>query len=220
MAHRESQRKVILDAAEDLFIQKGIDAATIGQIATAGGVTRATIYQYFANKQEIAWALFENVIAGWHEDAERDVLSAITSGADRIEKFLHSALNFAIHDPRQAGFLAQFNVLYARERFSRRMVEVFQHEFGPRGNFIITILQEGVADGSLRPGLDPALTHSAILNFAAAIQLRVGLLGTLVEVEYGMSNDNIFREMVRIFVDGLRAERPCADPADAKSTKE
>jgi AcrR family transcriptional regulator len=74
-AHRESQRKSILDAAEDLFILKGIEGTTIGLIEIDSGVTRATIYQYFANKQEIAWALFDNVLAGWREDTERDVLS-------------------------------------------------------------------------------------------------------------------------------------------------
>ncbi len=221
-AHRQNQRHAILEAAEDVFIAKGIDVATIGEIATASGVTRATIYQYFANKQEIAWALFENVVAQWREDAERDALTANGCGADRIERFLLSALDFALCDPRQASFLAQFNILYSKERFSGRMTEVFHEGFGPRENFMIEILGHGLADGSLRPDLDIALALSAILNFSAAIQLRLGLLGTLVEVEYGMSNSRIFREMIRFYVDGMRvAHAPASllQERDANTTE-
>jgi hypothetical protein len=85
------------------------------------------------------------------------------------------------------------------------MREALHHGFGPRGNFLSGILSDGLADGSLRADLDIALAFPAILNFTAAIQLRLGLLGTLVEVEYGMSNQRIFREMIRLFVDGMRA---------------
>ncbi|HEY3290953.1 MAG TPA: TetR/AcrR family transcriptional regulator [Anaerolineae bacterium] len=203
--HRQNQRQAILDSAEELFGRMGIDAVTMSQVASAAHMTRATLYQYFSNKQEIAWAIFESVIAQWRSDLEREVLPNPGSGCDKLERFLYSALDFAIHDPRQAGFLAQFNVLYARERFNGRMSEAFAQGFGNGGNFMLTLIQDGIVDGSLRPDIDPMVAASAMLNFTAAIQLRLGLLGTLVEAEYGMSSETIFRQMVRIFIDGLRA---------------
>ena len=47
--HRERQRDRILMTAEQLFIRDGIDNVSIADIADAVGMTRATIYRYFAN---------------------------------------------------------------------------------------------------------------------------------------------------------------------------
>jgi AcrR family transcriptional regulator len=45
--HRENQREWILEVAENLFIEKGIEKVTIADIATASRLTRATLYRYF-----------------------------------------------------------------------------------------------------------------------------------------------------------------------------
>lgn len=48
------QRACILDAAENLFLQNGLESASMVDIASAAGITRVTLYRYFANKDEIA----------------------------------------------------------------------------------------------------------------------------------------------------------------------
>ena len=44
----------ILDAAETLFLEKGIDSTSMGDISTLLGISRVTVYRYFANRDEIA----------------------------------------------------------------------------------------------------------------------------------------------------------------------
>lgn len=46
-------REAIASAAEDLFVHKGIQAATMDGIAKKSGYSKATLYVYFANKEEI-----------------------------------------------------------------------------------------------------------------------------------------------------------------------
>jgi AcrR family transcriptional regulator len=55
--HRDNQRERILDTAERLFIQEGIDNVSISAIADAVRIARRTLYQYFPDKQEISWAI-------------------------------------------------------------------------------------------------------------------------------------------------------------------
>ena len=50
----DEQRASILDAAEELFLQKGIENTSIGDIAAQAGVSRITVYRYFANRDEMA----------------------------------------------------------------------------------------------------------------------------------------------------------------------
>jgi len=50
----DEQRICILDAAEQLFLQNGLENTSMVDIATAAGITRVTLYRYFANRDSIA----------------------------------------------------------------------------------------------------------------------------------------------------------------------
>ncbi len=47
-------RRRILDAAEALFLDKGIESTSMGDISARLGISRVTMYRYFANRDEIA----------------------------------------------------------------------------------------------------------------------------------------------------------------------
>lgn len=46
-------REAILDAAEDLFYEKGVAGTSLSQIAAAAGMTRGAIYWHFENKLDL-----------------------------------------------------------------------------------------------------------------------------------------------------------------------
>lgn len=50
----EELRARILETAEALFLERGIESTAMGDIASRLGVSRVTIYRYFANRDEIA----------------------------------------------------------------------------------------------------------------------------------------------------------------------
>jgi AcrR family transcriptional regulator len=62
-AHRERQRKRILDAAEKLFVERGIDRVTMAELTAASGLQPSTMYQYFSKKDDIVWAIVGNIMA-------------------------------------------------------------------------------------------------------------------------------------------------------------
>src|SRR3954454_2295644 len=67
-AHRERQGRRILDAAERLFDEHGLDRAPMADIPAASGVRASTIYQYFSHKDEIVWAILHELFT---QDVER-----------------------------------------------------------------------------------------------------------------------------------------------------
>jgi AcrR family transcriptional regulator len=58
-----AKRRQILDGARAVFLSQGFDAASMGEIARAAGVSKGTLYVYFENKEE----LFEAMV---HEQCE------------------------------------------------------------------------------------------------------------------------------------------------------
>jgi TetR/AcrR family transcriptional regulator, acrAB operon repressor len=52
-------RNRILDAAEQVFFDKGVSRTTLADIASQAGVTRGAIYWHFANKGDLFTAMFD-----------------------------------------------------------------------------------------------------------------------------------------------------------------
>jgi len=48
--HRDATQRRIIAAARKVFVKKGYTRATIGEIITAAGVSRATLYLHFDSK--------------------------------------------------------------------------------------------------------------------------------------------------------------------------
>src|SRR3978361_663378 len=55
-----SKRRQILDGARKVFMDLGFDGASMGEIARSAGVSKGTLYVYFADKSR----LFEAIVEG------------------------------------------------------------------------------------------------------------------------------------------------------------
>jgi AcrR family transcriptional regulator len=54
-----SKRRQILDGARKMFMNLGFDGASMGEIARAAGVSKGTLYVYFADKSRLFEAIVE-----------------------------------------------------------------------------------------------------------------------------------------------------------------
>src|SRR5262249_31910549 len=101
-----------------------------------------------------------------------------------------------------------FDAMYARDWPVERLLSL-ESRLQPRPFQAFTeLVQDGIADGSLRPDLDPALTLHAVINAVIGAQRRLASLGSKVELEYGQPVHRLFRETVRILLAGLGNPNP------------
>jgi AcrR family transcriptional regulator len=77
-----SKRRQILDGASKVFMNLGFDGASMGEIARAAGVSKGTLYVYFADKSRLFEAIveqeaFEQRKLDFNFDPERDVATTL-----------------------------------------------------------------------------------------------------------------------------------------------
>jgi AcrR family transcriptional regulator len=202
--HRERQRRRILEAAEELFDQKGIDRVTMTEIISATDLRASTIYQYFSSKDDIVWAILEGMLVEFAARAKEATDKAKTS-FDKITALLELMADDLINNQAKVRFMAQFDTMYARDWSAERLLTL-EAQLYPEGfRYLGGLIREGVSDGSLRDDLDPELTMHAVMNAVVGTQRRLASLGNRVELEYGQPIGSLFRETTRVMLRGLRA---------------
>jgi AcrR family transcriptional regulator len=77
-----SKRRQILDGAGKVFMDLGFDGASMGEIARAAGVSKGTLYVYFADKNRLFEAIVEREMfdqqkVAFNFDPARDVATTL-----------------------------------------------------------------------------------------------------------------------------------------------
>jgi AcrR family transcriptional regulator len=77
-----SKRRQILDGARRVFMDLGFDGASMGEIARAAGVSKGTLYVYFADKNRLFEAIVEQEMLeqsrlAFNFDPDRDVATTL-----------------------------------------------------------------------------------------------------------------------------------------------
>lgn len=77
---KENTRARLVRASLDVFVDEGIDGATVDDLVRAAGFTRGAFYSNFSSKEEVFTALFDEVTAELIAIANTAVGSAVSDG--------------------------------------------------------------------------------------------------------------------------------------------
>jgi TetR/AcrR family transcriptional regulator len=169
---RESRQRFILDAARRLFASRGIEEATMEEIAAEVGYTRRTLYAYFRSREEILLqVLSEDLRSRWALQKE-----AITRGATGLEKVrIWAQVLYAVsRDNPQTLRLQIYSDFKGinRKRTGDDAFSRFEAANQELAEGLREIFRLGVADGSLRGDLNIDLCISQFLQSLRAVLHR------------------------------------------------
>jgi AcrR family transcriptional regulator len=153
----------VLDAAEQILIEKGVLALTTNLIASRSGVNISSIYKFFPNKHSVILALFERHLK-IRIDHVREAIEAIGTDPDwRI------ALDRAVERSYEARRLAPSTIVVLRAMLSsQELYEVDQAARTELAQLFATALRERtrIDDAHLlRIARCMVETSMALLNF-------------------------------------------------------
>ena len=156
-ANPQNLRDQILDAAEELFSEKGYAGTSIEEIIEKAGCSKSTFYHYFDSKDEVSSApdMFDRRYTVWYEKVKDKGLSSLELLRELTEVFLQC--NEEIYDMDRA-------IAICRHQLSKKGVD-YMSGLRPYNRIIRTIMQEGQKKGEIRSDIS-FVELSKILSLA------------------------------------------------------
>jgi AcrR family transcriptional regulator len=194
------RRQLVLDAAESVFLELGYSTASMDDIARRAGMSKRTLYRFFATKE----ALFAAVIAG-----RRAILEAMMSGQEFsrrespdnvLRSYLGKLARFVLA-PRQA---ALYRLVIAESLRIPELAHAFYREGPCKARAVLehwlTTQNDQGALAVPDPERDAAMLCSMVIS---ELQMRF-LVGELRAPDDAMIDAAVNRA-VHVFLRGARA---------------
>lgn len=146
VTRRAKRREAILAAAKRLFLDKGFDAVSMGEIVRASGGSLSTLYELFESK--------EGVLAAIVVEDKRETLDLMRRLIDRhappreMLSILVNDLHAEFFQPDMIGMLRLIMTESLRNDELNRLLQ--ESAFTPFDTLLITLFRQWTADGTAK----------------------------------------------------------------------
>lgn len=164
-----------LDKAVHVFCERGYHAASIGDLTEATGLTSGSLYKAFKDKR----GLYVAALTHYKDSRDAELRAALASGRTGLER-VHAALrHYAEASHGERGRLGCLVINSATElaTFDAELARWVAQSLRRNEALLTGLLREGLADGSVPPHVDPAVTGRLLLCLIQGMRV-VGKTGT------------------------------------------
>jgi len=201
---KQARPQELLDAALKLFVERGFAAARMEEVAALAGVSKGTLYLYYASKEELLKAVIRERLSNEIEAGALEVSQHVGTHADLLRNLLaHWWLR--VFDSPASGV---FKLIITEVRSFPDLAEYYFREVVEPGSQLIGgVLQRGIAAGEFRPVNVEAAVHSLVLPMVM-LCLHKHSLGACAPVESLLDPREFVHRHIDLLLNGLAAVAP------------
>ena len=205
---KEARPGELLDAALDLFVEKGFAATRSEEVAARAGVSKGTLFLYFPSKEELFKAVVRENISGRFSEWNDEFEAFEGSTADMVRYCMRMWWE-RIGATRASGIT---KLMIGEARNFPDLAAFYQQEvIVPSTALIRRILQRGMDRGEFRPlDLDYAV-YSIVAPMVFLIMMKHSL-GACRPDDYPLDPERYVHSQVETLINGL-CVRPQEDAA-------
>lgn len=145
---KEARPAEIVAAALEVFVERGFSAARLTDVARRAGVTKGTVYLYFASKEALFKAMVRETIVPAIAAGEQMVSAHRGSAADLFRQLLVGWWRL-IGETNLSGIP---KLVMAEAGNFPELARFYYDEVIQRGHRLVgTVLERGIASGEFRP---------------------------------------------------------------------
>ena len=142
----DERKNQILNAAEEVFTQKGLDLARMDDIAEETGLSKGTLYLYFKSKDDLIIAILDRIFQSAFGQLDMSK-NAELSATEAINEFTEEAIRDYKKMLRLMPIAYEFLALAFRNKLVQKALkQYFEHYI----NVLTPTIQRGIESGELR----------------------------------------------------------------------
>lgn len=166
--HKEQRRQAILNAAEQVFLGKGYQLATVDDIAVRCGLSVGALYRYFASKSDIMLTLMDERLG-----RTPDLLERLTSGVggpwEQITRCVDIyVLALRVRHPSTGRLLL---VAWGEALQDRVVRDGLLRRFSGVVDYLSAVIALGIKSGDFQPNAEPRVLASLLMCLADGVTL-------------------------------------------------
>jgi AcrR family transcriptional regulator len=155
----EQAEQAIIDAALELFAERGVEGVCVEAVAAKAGVGKATIYRRWPSKEELLIAALGSLKSPMPDP----------QGAT-VREDLVQMVDVMVRDAADPRYARQFAMLHGEgENYPKLMARYYETIVQPRREVIKAALRRGIDRGELRADLD---VDVAMLTLTGTVMAR------------------------------------------------
>lgn len=198
MSAKGSTEAKILDAAAELFAERGYSGTTTRLLAERAGVNEVTVFRLLGNKTGILAALFARMGA--------DGVAAAAARGEIPDDAREALMLLARQEFESA---VRYGALAVRMVFERRVSPEVAELFveGPAQNYmeLVSRFSAWQEAGQVRADLDPRVMAEAFTSLTSSFVMYRQVMGLQLTGE--MPGEETMRQLVEVFLGGVLADR-------------
>lgn len=198
-------REELLDAAEQVFRERGVGHASLAEVADAASVTRGAIYHHFASKAQLFQAMVERADMPIETAFEAFEQAEQHGTSNPMEVFRRQGILALQHLAESKRVQNVYEVLFLRCEYTDELASVGEQELRKREQCMakcMAVLDQAVAAGQLPPDTDTKIAAQGAFSFVG------GLMRDWVQSPRSFDLKSAAPQMIDIYVAGLRANPP------------
>ncbi|MGZ4203060.1 MAG: TetR/AcrR family transcriptional regulator [Thermoleophilaceae bacterium] len=198
-------RSCLMQAAAKVFARRGLQQASIDEVAEQAGYTKGAFYANFKNKEELFLAMLDERFAERLGEIER-ILGGEEAPEEQARQAGADFTRAVIADPEWERLFFEFASYAARD-------DGFREELVTRYRALRGRVSAALQDRAERDGISPPLPLEQISLMTFAMAKGVAL-EKLLEPE--VVDDELYGTMLMIFFTGLRTLAEASAPSAAR----
>lgn len=173
--HREERKNLILQAAKEVFINKGFNATTIQDIINHSGVSRGGVYTYFKNTEDI----FIELLRKRDMEDVWDMESIYRPGRTNWEALIYmlDIIQENIMNQNDRLVPAIYEYYFTTGWETKKHLPYLESRMKQTWNSLASILQKGINEKEFTPSLPVEDIAKTVITFYDGIILSCFQLG-------------------------------------------
>ena len=184
------RKNEIIDAAERIFFSKGLEQATMDEVAVEAELSKGTLYLYFKSKEELYLAVNER---GFKilQDLFREAVSNGQNGLDKVRAIGRAYFEYAQKHSDYFNAMLYYEAREFDSSDANSCAQACEKVGTATLKMVAEAIQTGIEDGTIRPDVDPFKTAVVLWGQSSGVVQVHALKGRRLQDKHSLNPDEI-----------------------------